>query len=322
MKSSKFTLKTQYVGDVIKFNIIFDFPLSKQEIKRFKNIFLEKRDVNKEKLAQYKKAIDRFISNRREFTRILHKSEVDYKKLPFKSENSFNRNLKEDFVKKQWRDYNKFFTRNPRFREIVSNIVKSHLEQKYSIGIRVLHDYSLKDDLLLLVRDKKYFIKNIKEREDGFKKELLERIKGWENIQAFLPFIFKDCDITADNFTIDIAFNIKRLYENLFNYFFKYYNIDHRLKEPIVISKDMSYISGTINPFFIIGISNILEEQNSALRHYGKLPFTYIKIKDKFRFRFNFEEVIKGICTEFSNEREIWKAPVMMVIIISVLLYL
>ena len=46
MKSSKFTLKTQYVGDVIKFNIIFDFPLSKQEIKRFKNIFLEKRDAD------------------------------------------------------------------------------------------------------------------------------------------------------------------------------------------------------------------------------------------------------------------------------------
>jgi len=106
MKSSKCTFKTQYVGDIIKFNIKFDFPLSKQEIKKFRNIFLKKRDPNKEKLTQYKKAIDRFSSNRKEFTRLLHKSEVEYKKLPFKdpSENSFNRNLKKEFVNSQWKD--------------------------------------------------------------------------------------------------------------------------------------------------------------------------------------------------------------------------
>ncbi|MBA7541793.1 hypothetical protein ES705_34109 [subsurface metagenome] len=312
MKSSKFTLKTQYVGDVIKFNIKFDFPLSKQEIKKFRNIFLEKRDVNKEKLDQYKKAIDRFSSNRKEFTRLLAKSEAEYKRLPFKdtSENSFNRNLKKEFVNNQWKVYNKVFTRNPRFREIVSKIVESHLEQEHSIKIMEFHEYSLRDDLLLLIRDKKYLIKSIKEREDGFKKELLEKIKGWENTQAFFPSICKGCDIVASNFTIDIVFNVKTFYESIFNYFFKYYNIGRRLKEPIVISKDMSYLSGTINPFFIIGISNILEEQNSALRNYGKLPFTHTKIKDKFLFRFNFEEVIKGICTGFNNEREIWVTPV------------
>jgi len=311
MKSSKFTFKTQYAGDVIKFSIKFDFPLSKQEIKKFRNIFLEKRDVNKEKLNQYKKAIDRFSSNRRELTRLLHKSEVEYKRLPFKdsSENSFNRNLKKEFVNTQWKDYNKFFTRNPRFREIIANIVKSHLEQEHSIKIMEFHDYYLKDDLLLLIRDKKYFVKSIKEKEDTLKKELIEKVKGWENIQAFFPSICKGCDIAASNFTIDIVFNVKTFYENIFNYFADYYNIDHQLKEPIVISKDMSYISGTINPFFIIGISNILEEQNSELRRYGKLPFTYTKIKEKFLFRFKFEEVIKGMCTGFNNEREIWKAP-------------
>jgi len=170
-------------------------------------------------------------------------------------------------------------------------------------------DYYLKDDLLLLIRDKKYFVKSIKEREDGFIKELLEKVKGWEKIQAFFPSICKGCDIAASNSTIDIVFNVKTFYENIFNYFVDYYNIAHRLKEPIVISKDMSYTSRTINPFFIIGISNILDEQNSELRKYGKIPFTYTKIKEKFLLRFKFEEVIKEICKGFNNEREIWKTP-------------
>ncbi|MFW9879559.1 MAG: hypothetical protein ACFFG0_41315 [Candidatus Thorarchaeota archaeon] len=312
MKSSKFTFKVQRDGDIVTCTITFDFPLSRQEIKRFKKIFLEKRDINKEKISRYKRALDKFVSNRRKFANMLHSSEVKYTKLPFKnqSETTFNKTLKESFNDGQWRVYDNFFSQNPRFREIVSKIVVSHLEQEYSVELKEVHNYSLKDDFLLLIRDKKQLIMKIVEKETSLKRELIEKVRGWKPTQVFLPAIFKKCDVVADTYTITITFDTKQLYKNIFNYFFDYYRIAHQLKKrAIMISKDKAYITKAINPFFIIGLNHILDNQKSKIKEYCEKPFTYTKIKEDFLFRFNFEETIKGICTKFNKERDIWRTP-------------
>ncbi|MFW9939454.1 MAG: hypothetical protein ACFFFT_00340 [Candidatus Thorarchaeota archaeon] len=312
MNGSKFTVKTQHIEDNIKITINFNLPLSKQKKERFEALFLTKRDLYEEKLARYKGAIERFISNRRELTQLLDKSETAYKRVPFEgsSKRSLNESLKKEFITMQWREYNAFFVKNPRFREIVTQIVISHLEHKYSLKIRNLHEYSLKDDLLLLIRDKKHILKYLKEKENNLKKELITKIKGWEETQAFFPSIFRNRTILFDQNSVVIECNVKTFYKHIFEYYIDYYNIKYQLKEPIVISKDMSYVSDMFHPFLISNLIKLLKEQNSELLAYCNLPFTYREENEKFLFRFNFEEVIKGICREFSEEPESWKRPI------------
>lgn len=108
MDNSKFTLKTQYVENIVNFILKFDVPLSRKELKDLKDIFFKPSDPNKEKLTQYKNAIDKFILNRNQFSRMLQKSDLEYRKLPFKSNDKAYGNYldnKESIIKDYYDEY-------------------------------------------------------------------------------------------------------------------------------------------------------------------------------------------------------------------------
>ena len=179
--------------------------------------------------------------------------------------NRSNIKQKQNFIDTHWSKLNIFFTDNPVFHENAVNIVTAYLREKYNITEDPLVDYSLREDFFLFIRDRKEIVKRLKAKEDEYKKALSDKISKW--VSHFFPSAIAnaDLDIKVDNFTFSLTFNIRKLYENIFNFFSGYYGKKIRLEKPFRIFKDKIIIEGSINPFLIIFFQKSLEEVNPGL---------------------------------------------------------
>ena len=157
------------------------------------------------------------------------------------STDEYNRSLKRNFINSQWKEYNRFFAQNPAFRKVLNQLIQSHLQEEYSIEIDELSDYSIKEDLVLIIRDLKKINKKLRERSINFRKELSSRIERWENEseQKFFPSIFTNSEfgLRVNKSSLELTFDVKLMYENIMDFMYSYYDLELPQTE-LLISKD------------------------------------------------------------------------------------
>ncbi|HEC39072.1 MAG TPA: hypothetical protein ENI29_12605 [bacterium] len=90
----------------------------------------------------------------------------------------YNEKIIRNFIETEWPDYDKFFKDQPMFFKILIEVVESYLEEKFALRIKDLSSYSLIEDLLSVIIERRNFIKKLKEKAIQFNNELSVKINS------------------------------------------------------------------------------------------------------------------------------------------------
>ncbi len=88
----------------------------------------------------------------------------------------YNEKVLRNFIETEWPDYDKFFNDQHMFSKILTEVVESYLEEKFALRIKDLSSYSLIEDLLSVIIERRNFIKKLKEKAIQFNNELSVKI--------------------------------------------------------------------------------------------------------------------------------------------------
>ena len=213
----------------------------------------------------------------------------------------YNSSMKRTFIHSQWKEYNRFLVQNQAFRKVLNHVIKSHLKEEYAIEIDKTSDYSMKEDLLLIIRDQKKIDKKLQKRSVSFRKEFSERIKSWENdpFQKFFPSIFTSSNfkLRCNKSVFELTFDVKMMYEKILEQMYKFYSLENPHQE-FNIAKDKSCIFNDYLFMIEFGLPEFLNSLN-----YTDIV-SYSILNEKMVFRFNFESLLKEMCEDIIKNRK------------------
>jgi hypothetical protein len=113
MENFNFTITEKYISDRLELTVGSEnHPLDEKDLKKFTKLLLKNRNINKERLRNYHRAIEKFNINRKKFRALLSRSETQYRKLPIgkpntqletildNKDNTLRKGLKKDRLRK------------------------------------------------------------------------------------------------------------------------------------------------------------------------------------------------------------------------------
>ncbi|KKN18006.1 hypothetical protein LCGC14_0960100 [marine sediment metagenome] len=254
----------------------------------------------------------------------IRETQRDLTKVQYELEDGMQKNKKEiekynekvirTFIDAEWPDYDKFFKDQPMFFKILIEVVESYLEEKFVLRIKDLSSYSLIEDLLLVIIERRNFIKKLKEKAIQFKNELLAKIESW-NID-YLPFsgIFykSGINIQTDGSDINFSLDVRQAYKNVFKTLSKRYGKKYRLKVPITFDKEGYLITKFYSTDFMIGIISLLKNSNLEIeKDYTKF-ICYKKINGKACLKIEFEDLAHILIKKYTSQREVIQEPALL----------